>query len=261
MPTFIKRYSNEIDGDENSARSWYLEPNPQNGFSDHGIIQYGASGFSEEIRDRKTRTVQYSRRPSDIGTIPLYYRLWVPETGDFGLIALQSFGARSCVGKFIDAFAKGFRKENDKVSITFPPIVPSQIAKFANGEVKTLSLTKHDYSSDAASNQIGEHSDLVDLDVTFKAKPRSSLGSLKSFTEKFIGGKKDKVLEYNNTHFDEATAEVVVGKKRRKIVLLGVSPNAGKFDLTEDVDKVGGHPVFASISKECEEIFTSIMSS
>lgn len=138
--------------------------------------------------------------------------------------------------------------------------MPSQLAKFADGQVKAFSLTKHDYSSDAANNQIGSGSGLVDLDVTFKAKPRGSLGPLRDFTNKVMNVGKEKVLVYNNTYFDEAVAEVQVGKRRRKIVLVGASQNAGKFDLSEDVKTSGGHPVFESIAEECADIFLSVVS-
>lgn len=258
-PQFFQTFAQQIGGATGSARSWYLEPKPKIGSSYHGIVRYGSTGFSEEIRDRKTRKIQYNRLPTDIGTIPLYYRLWVPDKGDYALLGIQTFGSRSCVERFKEAFLKGFRAKNEKIMLTFSAVMPTQIAKFKNGPVKTFSLTKKDYSSDKADNQFGPQGDLVDLDVTFKAKPKGSLGTLSSFSDKVKGTGKDKVLEYNDTHFDEATALVQVGKKTRKVVLVGVSKNSGKFDLTEDVQTTGGHPKFDSIAKECEDLFTSIV--
>jgi hypothetical protein len=258
-PTFVEKYSRQINGAEGVSRSWYLEPESCSDFSHHGIVRYGSTGYSEEIRDRKTRAVQYNRVPSDIGTIPLYYRIWVPENGAFGLLALQTFGSRSCVGRFRDAFLKDFRSMNKDIMLTFPTILPSDVAKYRDGQVKTFSLVKHNYSSDAAENQLGSKTDLVDLDVTFKAKPRGTLGSLRDFSAKVVGAGRDRVMEYNNTNFDEATAEVLVGGKKRKITLVGISKNAGKFDLTEDVDTIGGHPKFTLIASECEKLFSSIL--
>lgn len=257
---FIKKYSEEADGKQTDTRSWYLEPNTETPMAHHGIVRYGTTGFSEEIRDRKTKSIQYNRKPTDIGTIPLYYRLWIPKQGEYGLLALQTFGSRSCVERFKQAFYKGFRSRHPTIVLDFKPVMPMHVAKFRDGPVKTFSLTKRDYSSDKADNQIGTQGSFIDLDVTFKAKPRGSLGPLSSFSEKIKGMGRSKILEYNNTHFDEATAEILVGNKKRKITLVGVSKNSGKFDLTDDLQKISGHPTFESIAKECEDIFKSIVS-
>lgn len=259
-PVFFNHYSQDVGGEASSTRSWYLEPAEQVGASYHGIVRYGTTGFSEEIRDRPTRQVQYNRKPTDIGTIPLYYRFWVPDKGNFGLLGLQTFGSRSCVERFKTAFNKGFRENYPKMGLFFRPIMPTEIAKIGDGKVKTFSLTKRNYSSDKADNQIGGQDDLVDLDVTFKAKPRGSLGPLSSIAENIKSIGKSKVLEYNDTHFDEATAEVMIGKRKRKIVLVGINRNAGKIDLSDDVITIGGHPKFDSIATECENLFSSIVS-
>lgn len=263
-PTFFDRYSKQVDGgSDGRIRSWYLEPEPNNGKSFHGIIRYGSSGFSEEIRDRKTREVKYNRVPSDIGTIPLYYRMWVPDKGEYALLGLQTFGIRSCVGLFTQAFLDGYRGINDGYHLTFTPVVPAQLASFKSAQVKSFSLIKHDYSSDAAENQLEPQNELVNLSVSFKAKRRYNLGPLSTFTEKIKNLGKSEVLEYNDTEFDEAVAEVLIKGKKRKVTLIGLSRDAGKFDLTDDVQRTGtgGHPVLSSIADEVERIFTDVVTS
>lgn len=259
VPHFIQKYESAEDEEGAPARPWYLVPQAQKGGTFEGLIMYGSSGFATDIVDRETRTTQYKRKISDIEIFPLYYRLWVPTAGEYALLALQTFGQRSCVGRFQQALESGFRQTNSGFRIVFNPVAPGEIASYRIAEVKKLSLTKRDYSSDAAENQLGDPGALVDLGVSFSAKRRSNLGLLESFTKRVKTAATGNVLEYNDTHFDEATAEIMVGGKRRTITLIGISRNTGKFDLSDDVKRgPNGMPKFDSISSETANIFADI---
>lgn len=247
------------DDDENNSRTWFFEPKPNNGNSYHGIIRYGSSGYESDIIDRKSRDLNYKRKVTDIDVIPLYYRLWVPSAGEFALLALQTFGQRSCVNRVQSALIRGYSANNNGHLIVVKPIVPTKLKNFRNAEVKSINLRKLDYSSDSAENQIGSQSTLVDLDVSFTAKPRRNLGLLGSLAGRIQSAAGKDVLSYNDTQFDEATAEVSLDGKRRRVTLIGVDRNAGKFDLTEDIRREpNGHPEFNSISSEVESLFTGI---
>lgn len=262
LPHFVKKYKSALGEEGDTPRPWYLEPNDQNGGTFEGSIMYGSSGFATDIVDRETRSTQYKRKISDIEIFPLYYRLWVPDTGSYALLALQTFGQRSCVGRFQLALESGFRQTNSGFRIVLNPVAPGEIASYKVAEVKKLSLTKRDYSSDAAENQLGDPGALVDLSVSFSAKPRSHLGILKSFADRVKTAVSGSVLEYNDTQFDEATAEIMVGGKRRTVTLVGISRNTGKFDLTDQVKRgLNGMPQFESISTEVASIFKDIAAS
>ena len=259
MPHFVARYSSAEDESSEFPRPWFLKPAPSNGHTFEGSIMYGSTGYATDIIDRKTRETNYNRQVSDIEIFPLYYRMWVPDNGDYALLGLQTFGQKSCVGRFQNALESGFRQTNSGFRINFAAVAPGEIASYQAAEVKKLSLTKRDYSSDAAENQLGDPGALVDLGVTFSAKRKSHLGNLKSFTKRVTAAAVGNVLEYNDTHFDEATAEILVGGKRRTITLVGISRNTGKFDLSDDVARgANGMPKFESISSETANIFSDI---
>ena len=261
LPHFIEKYTSAKDEEGEFRRDWYLNPNDPAGGTFEGTIMYGSSGFASDIVDRETRTTQYKRKTSDIEIIPLYYRFWVPTSGQYALLALQTFGTRSCVGRIQGALEAGFRLTNEGYRLDFTPVAPGEIGTYKIAEVKRLSLTKRDYSSDAAENQLGDPGTLVDLGVSFSAKRRSNLGLLQSFTNRVKKASKKSVLEYNDTLFDEATAQIMVGGKLRTITLVGMSRNTGKFDLSTDVDRgLNGMPKFESISSETASLFSDIVS-
>ncbi|MBV7394653.1 hypothetical protein [Mameliella sediminis] len=260
MPHFLERYKSAEYEEGEAPRPWYLVPDIDTGDTYDGLVMYGSSGYATDIVDRETRTTQYRRKVSDIEIIPLYYRIWVPDSGNYALIGFQTFGQRSCVGRVQIAMESGFRHSNSGYRITFTPVAPSQITSYKTAEVKRLYLTKHDYSSDPADNQLVEEGEIVDLSVSFSAKRRSNLGILDSFTKRIASSAQSKVLRYNDTEFDEAAADVMVGGKRRKVTLVGISRNTGKFDLSEDVSRgVNGMPRLASIRQEVEKIFNDIV--
>ena len=129
-PNFFEKYSSIKDDDSDVIRLWYFEPKPNNGASFHGWIKYGSSGYESDIIDRKTRELLYERKASDVDVIPLYYRLWVPSSGDFALLALQTFGQRSCVGRVQSALESGFRASNPGFRLDLKPFIPAQLASF-----------------------------------------------------------------------------------------------------------------------------------
>ena len=100
LPHFIEKYKSAEYEEGETPRPWYLDPKNQNGATSDGLIMYGSSGFATDIVDRETRSTQYKRKISDIEIFPLYYRFWVPTSGEYALLALQTFGQRSCVHRF-----------------------------------------------------------------------------------------------------------------------------------------------------------------
>lgn len=260
LPQFTEHYSQQYDGGNDAARTWFLDVREELENVSEGLIMYGSSGFESDIVDRNTKQLNYQRKVTDVDVIPLYYKIWVPNEGEYGLMALQTFGLRSCVGRFQEAFRSFFKAKNDGLRIIFTPIVPNNLPNFSSGEVKKLSLIKHDYSTDTAENQLGSRDELVDLDVTFRAKPKGSLGILSEFNRRVGRNNGKEVLTYKDTEFDEATAEVQIGKRRRRVTLIGVSKNSGKFDLTQDVVRgANGHPEFSSIGAEVESLFEGLV--
>lgn len=83
------------DGNE---RSWYFDQ-PQTDDATHvtGLVEYGTSGFSSKLLDIRTNKKKYDRLDTDVEQIPLFYDFWLPLSGEFLMVALQSFGTRSCV--------------------------------------------------------------------------------------------------------------------------------------------------------------------
>lgn len=261
VPVLLKRFKSPLDEETGRPRSWYFEDVRKDGFTSSGTIRYGSSGYESEIVDGKTRSVRYKRSVTDLDVIPIYFRVWVPDDGEYGLLALQTFGQRSCVNRVQQALQDCFRAVTEDHMLDMNPVHPASMKSYMEGDVKTISLVKREYSTDSAENAVVDPNEIVDLDVSFKAKPRSSLGKLSQVMKRIRKGDSDQQeLKYNDTYFDEASANVVVGGKTRKVVIVGLSKNAGKIDLSEDVLRMpNGHPKYVSIDHEVEQLFVDIV--
>jgi hypothetical protein len=264
LSSIVKKFITDFaDPSEDGAallRDWYFSPRNSQGFVHQGLIMYGSSGFAGDIVNKKTHEVRLKREVLDMDVIPLYYRFWIPDSGDFALAGFQTFGLRSCISKSFTRLQDTYRKNCEGYHIEPRAVVLTDIKRFADGEVKSISLKKHDMSSDAAENQGVRGGDFVDLDVLIKAKPRSSLGSLSSVMTRIRGHQDGEGLQIFDTSFDAASAMVNVGGKKRKVGLLGASKDAGKIDITEDVTiGLDGFPTFDSIESEVEKIFGDLI--
>lgn len=254
---FQNQYSNFGGASEEGIRYWFLRPQPTNGFMFDGHIMYGSTGFTSDIVDRTTHELNYERKISDIDIIPLYYSLWIPDGRHLAILAIQTFGQRSCVGRIQRALVSGFREANSGFILKCNPIMPSSIERFKDSEVKTINLVKRDVSSDDADNQLIDPNTMIDLNITFNSKRKSNFGRLIDVIGRMPDG--DKNLQYNDTQFDEATADVLVGGKRRKITLVGMNQASGKIDITDSIDRsTNGHPSLDSIRAEVIDLMTGI---
>ncbi|MGQ3674230.1 hypothetical protein ACT6QH_01820 [Xanthobacter sp. TB0139] len=262
IPKFIRKFSTAEYEDGSRARFWHLNSVSSNSDTTDGVIRYGSSGFESTIVDSKSLKENYARKVTDVEVIPLYFRLWIPQSGQYGLVALQTFGQRSCVGRFCRGFENGYRSVNDGYRVAFAPVVPAKLASYRDGEVKKISFFKHDHTSDSSENAVLPAGNLVDYQVTIQAKPKGNLGFLGGLREKFAARSGDSDIQYGDTNFDKATAEILIGKKRRRVTLFGVSRETGKFDLTDQVERgANGMPKIDSMRAETTSIFEDIVAS
>ncbi len=175
LPDFISRFSNPMNEEGDQARAWYFEPKTDNDGTHHGVIHYGSSGYESKIVDRKTRDLRFQRAVSDMDVIPLYHRFWVPSSGDLALVALQTFGQRSCVSRVLSSLEARYRASFAGHRLTFAAVMPMEFSSLRESEVTSITLMKSNYSSDIAANQFGIPNNLIEYDVCFTAKPKKIL--------------------------------------------------------------------------------------
>ena len=196
------------------------------------------------------KVVAYQRKASDVEEIPLYFDFWCPPTDDFAMVALQSFGIRSCVHLVLHEMQKQFELMNPGFRLHINKLMgnDSPQSLFADAPVKKLTLIRHNASNDRFSSyRAGQTSRPIDIELSFKAKRGGLLGSLQEMGGLFSENDRGLIL-YEGTEFDEATAEVMVGKRRRSVGIIGTNSDTGTIDVSQTVTYgTDGHPVFETI--------------
>jgi hypothetical protein len=255
LKAFVASNTNSNDHD-GLQRSWFFDekPNPSP-IKIHGFIGYGTFGFESNLLDRKTKKNNYNRKTDDLEEIPLYFQFWVPTTEDFGFLAFQSFQARSCVSLVTSAMQLAFSTKFKGYRLSIRKLMPEDVktSAFFSWPVKQITLVKKNIPKNKEDKYLFDlDPTIAEYEVTLRAKRRRDLGSLMSFLDK--AGDTKGVLEYDGVQFDEAKAEIAVGKKRRIVGVMGYNSDAGAIDITDSVVAPNGHPTLASIAKEADDI-------
>ena len=254
---FISNHSNPTQ-DEEMERSWYFENRNDDGLgSSQGYVHYGTFGFESNLIDTKTKKKNYRRKATDAEEIPLFYEFWCPEEESFGFAAFQSFQVRSCIRLVMKRMKDVFEARNPAFVLVFKKLLPGDAAGSAyfSADVRQLRLIKRKAPSDVAERYFNRHSpEPIDLEVVMSARRRGSLGPFSALLNKVKSGERN-VITHDGIEFPEAVAEIRVGKRTRKVGVLGFNGEAGVIDLTDVIVKgPDGHPTFESLKKESDTI-------
>jgi hypothetical protein len=244
---------------EETIRRWYYEQQKDSASGSEGLVQYGRTGFTSLLVDPKTKTTKYERETSDLEIIPLFNRIWLPDSGTFGIWVFQAFSGYSCNNLMLNAFSKFFREKFSGLVLSVAPIVPAEIKQFREAPVRAVILRSKSGGEDIADRQLGQRTKDVGISMEFTAPPRETLGLFSSIKDRFTGAQKDEAMSLDGIHFDEAFAKVSINGRLRTIAMTGVSNRTGLIDLSGEV-KIGpnGHPKPDSISKEFGTILSDL---
>lgn len=262
-PAFLTGFvADHSDGGEVSdaekERSYHFLPSQPYGLgSVRGHISYGTFGFASRIRNPNRKKAVYNRQADDVEDIPLYFDFWCPPKADFALAALQSFGGKSCVHLVLHEMQKSFEAKNPGFRLHTIKLMgnDSPQSLFADAPVKKLTFIKHNASSDSFNSyRKGKPPKPVDIEISYKARRGGALGTLRDMGSAFIETDKG-ILLFEGGEFHEAKAEVMVGKRRRPVGLIGPNSDTGTIDVSEAITYgADGHPTFDSIKTQSNEI-------
>ena len=259
LTDFVSAHSEDAEvSDAEKERSYHFLPAESYGVgSVRGHISYGTFGFASRIRNPKKKSQVYNRQSDDVEDIPLYFDFWCPPKADFAMAALQSFGGKSCVHLVLHEMQKAFESRNPGYRLHTTKLMgnDSPQSLFADAPVKKLTFIKHNASSDSfGSYRKGKPPRPVDIELSYKAKRGGALGSLRDMGGTFTETDKGLVL-FEGGELNEATAEVMVGKRRRPVGLIGPNSETGTIDVSETISYgADGHPTFESIRIQSNDI-------
>lgn len=253
--SFPKRHSNPSD-DADRQRSWYFQEKENNApTSSIGHIRYGTYGFESDFVDAKTKRRNYRRKTSDIEEIPLFYEFWHPKGSNYALAAFQSFQGRSCIELVSREMINGYEKFNPGYILHFKKLVPTDSFKeYKFAPVKKVRFIKRNAPADLAAKYMNTAPDAsVDIEIGVSAKRKGVLGTIDSITNGF--SKSGSGVLIDDAVFEQAVAEVQIGKRRRQVGLLSHNGDYGVIDLSDSVKRAAdGHPAYESIKKESDDL-------
>lgn len=261
VSSFISAMPSE-NTDDKLERSWYFEQrNTNNPNIAQGYIHYGNYGYSSRFKNRLSKQYVYNRSTSDVEEIPLYYNFWIPNEEDI-FVSFQTFQGRSCIQLIFQSLQEWFSKNHKGYKLNIRKIVPHLMrgTTFAEAPVKKLTLSRRKSPSDVTDRYTGGNTEEVKLELRISATRSKHLGSLMNLIDRFKHPE-TKMLTFGDILFDEASAEIRIGGKPRKVGVFGYDKDAGLIDITDEIEfSDNGHPKFDSISTQTNEILGGIYS-
>ncbi|MBC9209755.1 hypothetical protein IBL26_23160 [Roseomonas aerophila] len=249
LESFVKFKSSSSHNSE-KERSWrFLEIDKTEGGGSRGHIKYGTFGFESDFVDTQTKKTKFKRGVNDAEEVPLFYEFWLPKNSNKLFFLFQSFQGRSCVQMAMSEMQEKFEEENEGLSFKYQKLLANSLGSSSAGlPVRRLRLIKRGAPSDIANEYFGDSdNDQIDYELSFTARPRKFLG-LFSQLMKSMPKETGSVLKYEGLEFNEAYADVRVGRRVRRVGLFGVSSDAGVIDLSDDVERgPNGHPTYESM--------------
>ncbi|GLO68807.1 hypothetical protein MACH17_03240 [Phaeobacter inhibens] len=256
LPQFIRSKLSTRQNDR-IERSWRLEPAADQGRTRHGTVHYGTYGYSSKIVNPQNSAVLYDRDAGDVEEIPLYYRFWVPDFGNFGFAALQSFRERSCVGQVLGDLSKDFNDRFDNLRLTVKKVMPTSDDAYRNAPVKKLILSKKKVPKDRAEIMRRLEPDELNVELSFSVGRSGRFGMYSDVAPQIRAASGGAAFVFDGIEFDEASALINIGNTYRKVGIVGPANNAGVIDITEDVVlNEDQHPTFESVSEVSQGIIS-----
>ena len=262
VPAFVSRFiSDHSTTTENAERerSWYFEEKAMEATlgNSKGYIHYGTFGFESDLVDTKTHKSRYKRQVTDSEIVPLFYEFWHPSKADHLLVVFQSFQGRSCVHLVMHQMQEIFAEENPGYSLQFRKLLPNdqEGSIYRNHAMQRLTLIKKNVSSDIADRYSGTRpSGSVNLEVSVVARRKGIVGLFGDLV-RTIKPNERGVLIHEGIEFDEAVANVRIGRRTRTVGVFGSTSEPGVIDLSDTIKRgANGHPTFVSISTESDDI-------
>ena len=249
LPHFIQGKVAALQNN-NIERSWRLEPAQDEGRSRHGIVRYGTYGYSSKLINPDDNAVLFNRDATDVEEIPLYYRFWVPDAGNFGFAALQSFRERSCVSQVLGELTGEFNRRYENIRLTPRKVMPGADEVYRNAQVKKIILSKKRVPKDRAEILRNLPPEELNVELSFSVRRNGRFGVFSDVAPQIRGARGGAAFVFDGIEFDEASAMVAIGNSYMKVGIVGPSNKAGVIDISEDV-QLGAdqHPTFQSVSE------------
>ena len=259
IDTFFSTHSSNVN-ERGLERSWRIEEIEKDAAGcSRGIIYYGTYGFESDLQDQDTGETNYTRKPTDIEIIPLFYEILLPEGEDFALASFQSFMGRSCIAALLSRFKSEFEATNDGRLLKALKIMPndSEGSALSMRSVKGLTLISRHTTSDITDRLFsGDDADHVRVSLNISAGRKKRLGTLGDLLQSVPPS---GVIAYAGFEFDDAVAHVRVGNRTRPVGVFGANRDVGVVDITEDVTfSMNGHPTFESVKIQADQILSDL---
>jgi len=243
------------DDDKEAQQVLEVAETKTSGRQVYGIIKTGAYGLSSDLRDMRSNTLAYLKRPYHADMMPFYFHFDLPRGRDKGILALQRTGMYGIHSPLSGVLTKGIKKQFPDLILALNLVASKEVIEQYVGkdsELTEIHFLRHELSPDIADaiRKAGSPAKKGSLD--FVIKLRDGGFPFQNAVLRCVRGtaSPQTLVELLNIPFevDNVKIKTKTGEKDRTVNL--GDPRSGlraDYDVTGDVELEGGHPTLESI--------------
>jgi hypothetical protein len=229
-----------------------------------GLLHSGEYGFAAEGFNIRSRRTTFRRTPEDAEVIPFYYRAFLPQVSDLGILLLQRYGG---YGVFT-AFSRGFKSFLDNYLpehlLEINRLVPAEVVRhLTQGDIRAIQVVAHSLPTDITDKLrfLGNRQDIGTFVIEAKAKRNGAL-TAPPWLRRIREGRALMVELPTELDGSDATIRLRVDYEGKTRVIDLNDPNnlAPYVNATEDVlVESSGHPRFESINAYSANLLAELL--
>lgn len=230
----------------------------QTGFS--GTITSGAFGFATKVLDVLDGSTAFTKKKTHADQTPFYIKLFIPDGGATGILALQRFG-KSGVNDAVRRLLREHIEANyDKVILDVRPLAPDFVMSryLTKGRAKAVTFIKNSIPADLAegvSPTAGAKDRPGKVEVRISSSDQAFFGLERLAKLNATQAKVSDAYSFDQFEPDRVKLEVEVGGRPRIVNLNNHANLRCTFDISDDVkDGDDGYPTNSSVAKATLDI-------
>lgn len=263
LTNYLADRSKSIQNDQDRQELVQINKIEQKGRVFSGLMRKGDYGIQNDLINLTTGKVSYTRTEADAEMQPFHFLIASPLQATEGIIALEKFGVFGIKTNFEADLKEYLRKNYPTLRITINSLIPKEILEqyLNRGRVTKIRFIKFGIFDDLADRiHLGhdEREGLTELRVT--AKRGESIPVINLIKQVFKQERSaSRFIELSKFEYDSVKIELSIENKYRTINLMDPESLRAEYDITNEIEFIGGHPKFESINAKSHSIVNDII--
>lgn len=225
----------------------------------YGTIKSGNYGERTEIINIETGNVAHNKEDDEADVLPYGFAVAV-AAGEMnqGIVVVQSFAGIDIKRLLHQRISAYIERIGNEYRVDMKPVVPQQILDdyFESGTLKSIRFIQN-IIPEEETDRFGLNRNVGNMSKEVKFRnPAGFLVNNRLRIDMWRRGQIgcDRVVEIDDFEYDELKLDFKIGNSMKTIKMSNIENLKLSIDITDDVQAVGGIPVFENLKLEIKDV-------